>query len=217
MTLYSDAAKEYASSRWHDGTIGWFEAAGDFDAGAAYDAPPLKAWERELLGADPEPVRCCDLVGEPFDHVIDSGWLCEVHTHHTCGSTQPHEPGCGLVPLVNLTELEGWPEPFPVPVLLTERIGAGHVRVGDVLDVIHRVTVTAVDDECNVSTDDAQSSHNLHAYNVSAYLVSRPDPDMDLAASLPIDLATGWDIGAWLDVLAKVRSVGYEITKVAER
>ena len=56
MTTYSDAAKEYASSRWQDGTIGWFEAAGDFDAGAAYDAPPLKAWERELLGAAPAPV-----------------------------------------------------------------------------------------------------------------------------------------------------------------
>ena len=53
---HSDAAKEYASSRWQDGTIGWFEAAGDFDAGAAYDAPPLKAWERAMLGAAPAPV-----------------------------------------------------------------------------------------------------------------------------------------------------------------
>ena len=128
MTTHSDAAKKYAFDLARkarlDHMLGCICVTCEdeclaFDAGAAYDAPPLAAWERELLGADPEPVRCCDLVGEPFDHAIDSGWLCEVHTHHTCGSTDPHEPGCGLVPLVNLAELEGWPEPVPAPVLLT--------------------------------------------------------------------------------------------------
>lgn len=48
-------------------------------------------------------------------------------------------------------------------------------------------------------------------------LAPAPDPDADLADAMPIDLTTGWDKGAWLDVFAKVRSVGYEITKAAER
>ena len=65
----------------------------------------LKQMEHYEKAAD----RCC----APTEPVIDSGWLCEVHLHHTCGAGPGRgygcEPGCGLVPLVNLAELEGWP------------------------------------------------------------------------------------------------------------
>lgn len=41
---------------------------------------------------------------------IESGWLVEVHDEHTCAGGTPesngmHEPGCGLVPLINLAAL----------------------------------------------------------------------------------------------------------------
>jgi hypothetical protein len=86
-------------------------------------------------------------------------------------------------------------------------IGAGHVRVGDVLDVTHRVTVTGVGDECDVSTDDGLS-HNLHAYNVTAYLVSRPDPDDPILDALRV--------GGFVDAqLASLRAAGYDVVKRA--
>lgn len=46
--------------------------------------------------------------------IVDSGWLVEEVDEHTCG-TDPsghygqHEPGCGLIPAVQLDTLPGWP------------------------------------------------------------------------------------------------------------
>lgn len=50
-------------------------------------------------------VRCCTAAEE-----IDGTYLVEGHTHCTCGAGGPvgHEPGCGLVPLVDLRGLPGW-------------------------------------------------------------------------------------------------------------
>ncbi len=42
---------------------------------------------------------------------IEGHWVVEQHTHHTCGAGDGlygHEPGCGLVPLVDLSSLDGW-------------------------------------------------------------------------------------------------------------
>jgi hypothetical protein len=52
--------------------------------------------------------RCCD--SETLR--IDSGWLVEVHNHCTIGCEPPygHQPGCGLVPIVRLNNLDGWPD-----------------------------------------------------------------------------------------------------------
>jgi hypothetical protein len=100
--------------------------------------------------------------------------------------------------------------PPPGPV----RIGAGRVRVGDVLDVTHRVTVTGVGDECDVRTDDTQSSHNLHASNVTAYLVSRPPtPDADALHAIAETLTMiGIDVEDADDdapvILANLRGLG---------
>lgn len=49
---------------------------------------------------------CCP----PTVETIDGHWLVEHHTHCTCGAGGPegHEPGCGLVPLVDLRGLRGW-------------------------------------------------------------------------------------------------------------
>ena len=57
------------------------------------------------------------------------------------------------------------------------------VRVGDLLAITYLTVVTGQDDEYNISTDDYQR-HNLHAYNASARLVCRPDPDVELVESL---------------------------------
>ena len=104
--------------------------------------------------------------------------------------------------------------------LAQKRIGAGHVRVGDVLDITHRVIVTAVGDECDVSTDDGLN-HNLHAYNVTAHLVNRPDPRADLRYVLrqAIDDA---NVAAELsdteadDILNGLIDRNYDITKRAD-
>lgn len=49
----------------------------------------------------------------PTEHAaerIDGHWLVEEHDGHTCGAggEHGHEPGCGLVPLVDLRGLPGW-------------------------------------------------------------------------------------------------------------
>ena len=46
---------------------------------------------------------------------IEGTWLVEVVDEHTCGAgpgsgTGMHEPGCGLVPVVDLATLPGWDE-----------------------------------------------------------------------------------------------------------
>jgi len=49
---------------------------------------------------------------KPGEPVIDSGYLCFKVDRHTCGagpgSGAGHEPGCGLVPEVDLTTLPGY-------------------------------------------------------------------------------------------------------------
>lgn len=53
---------------------------------------------------------CCDPT--TVRERIDGHWLVEEHQHHTCGagpgSGAGHEPGCGLVPVVDLRGLPGW-------------------------------------------------------------------------------------------------------------
>ena len=60
---------------------------------------------------------------------IEGTWLVEVVDEHTCGAgpgsgTGMHEPGCGLVPVVDLATLPGWDEhltaaPSVVPEAVT--------------------------------------------------------------------------------------------------
>ena len=225
MTTHSDAAKKYAFDLARkarlDHMLGCICVTCEdeclaFDAGAAYDAPPLAAWERELLGADPEPVRCCDLVGEPFDHAIDSGWLCEVHTHHTCGSTDPHEPGCGLVPLVNLAELKGWPATTE-PVLLTAddpRIKVGALveitstkgkREGASVTYRNFVTDTPRSAWC---VDEIRDEITKGATFV--LLAEAPDPDVDVLDAMEQTEGTKSD-----EALAHLRSLGHDVVKRA--
>lgn len=49
---------------------------------------------------------CCS----ETDEFIHNGWLVERHHHCTCGDGQQgrHEPGCNLIPIVNLSEMEGY-------------------------------------------------------------------------------------------------------------
>ena len=56
--------------------------------------------------------------------VLDSGWLCEVHQGCTCGmggAGYLHEPGCGLVPIVEVQALFTEHEAFRVVI---ERVQA---------------------------------------------------------------------------------------------
>ena len=62
------------------------------------------------------------------------------------------------------------------------------VRVGDLLAITYLTVVTGQDDEYNISTDDYQR-HNLHAYNASARLVCRPDPDAELIEGVATAIA----------------------------
>lgn len=48
-----------------------------------------------------------------MNFVIAYGYLCEKVDGCTCGfggAPYGHEPGCGLEPLVQLNEIEGWKE-----------------------------------------------------------------------------------------------------------
>lgn len=82
-------------------------------------------WHRDICGWHTEVVTCGPLTqflparlvpGQPAPAVkpikerIDSGWLVEEVDEHTCGGpvNGMHEPGCGLVPLVDLSTLPGW-------------------------------------------------------------------------------------------------------------
>jgi len=212
MTTHSDAAKKYAFDLARkarlDHMLGCICVTCEdeclaFDAGAAYDAPPLAAWERELLGADPEPVRCCDLVGEPFDHAIDSGWLCEVHTHHTCGSTDPHEPGCGLVPLVNLAELKGWPATTE-PVLLT----ADDPRIRDGATVRTDFEIGSDSDSWNTDEVRLWVGGGQPVY----LLAEAPDPDADVLFALRTTMPGEYKPTPEY-VLTVLRAAGYDVVK----
>ena len=66
---------------------------------------------------------------------IEGTWLVEVVDEHTCGAgpgsgTGMHEPGCGLVPVVDLATLPGWDEhltatPAPAPSVVSDAAGLG--------------------------------------------------------------------------------------------
>lgn len=78
--------------------------------------PRLRALADEvdaIRHINPEP--CCP----GNEQRIDSGWLVEVHNHCTIGCERgyPHQPGCGLVPLVQLSNLDGWPAPPTVAAI----------------------------------------------------------------------------------------------------
>ncbi len=54
---------------------------------------------------------CCD--PSKVETRIEGTWLVDAHPHHTCdtgesGHYGAHEPGCGLVPVVDLRGLPGW-------------------------------------------------------------------------------------------------------------
>jgi len=66
---------------------------------------------------------------------LDGGWLCEVHQGCTCagwGECGQHEPGCGLIPIVKVTDL------------LAESATIERVRVLAV--TIHLLALKAVED-----------------------------------------------------------------------
>ena len=61
------------------------------------------------------PSEATDTVATPPAMRIEGTWLVEVVDEHTCGAgpgsgTGMHEPGCGLVPVVDLATLPGWDE-----------------------------------------------------------------------------------------------------------
>jgi hypothetical protein len=59
----------------------------------------------------------------PVELRIDGHWLVEEVQHHTCGAgdVYGHEPGCGLIPVVDLATLPGYAE-LPELVELRERL-----------------------------------------------------------------------------------------------
>ncbi len=207
---YSDAARDYADRLYypHSPSTVWFAAAAAFDAALATVATTA---------------TCCDSVGEPFDHVIDSGWLCEVHTHHTCGSTNPHEPGCGLVPLVNLTELEGWPA-TTAPVRLTDpddpriQVGALYAvtfRPGHEESTTYHHRITAASDGGS-SLDHVRGCVRCGAEVILLEEAPEPDPDAVIVAAITAASTIGWDDEDSRFVLADLRRAGLNIVKAGE-
>jgi hypothetical protein len=199
MTDHSNAAmawarEQYAADLRRYGHLSDGDAMTAFDAGAASVAP-CRQPERVLTTSE-------------FLRTAEDALVRDKHgTIRSIRSARVTDDG----PYVLVYD-PSWPAAAPAPGPV--RIGAGRVRAGDVLDVTHRVTVTGVGDECDVRTDDTQSSHNLHAYNVTAYLVSRPPtPDADALHAIAETLTMiGIDVEDAEDdapvILANLRGLG---------
>lgn len=71
----------------------------------------------------------------PVNLRADSGWLVEVHERCTCGGSgtpsPAHQPGCGLVPLVPLADIEGLNPAADLVSALREHASEALVYVGE--------------------------------------------------------------------------------------
>lgn len=105
----------------------------------------------------------------------------------------------------------------PADIRPGSRVGAGHVRPGDVLDITYRVTVTAVSEECDIETDDRQREHNLHAFNATGHLVHRPDPDAEAVEAIRAAMIAGPSDTSGLpyvrNILQELREQGWDLTR----
>lgn len=71
--------------------------------------------ELTVTGDPSAPSEATAAVATPPVMRIEGTWLVEVVDEHTCGAgpgsgTGMHEPGCGLVPVLDLATLPGWDE-----------------------------------------------------------------------------------------------------------
>lgn len=86
-------------------TRGWYPHPPTPAEGGGVESVESPKWV-DLFGIDPT----FDDPPEPTEYVIENGWLCEVANEHTCGTAKDgyygaHEPGCGLIPIADITPL----------------------------------------------------------------------------------------------------------------
>lgn len=172
-------------------------------------------WRPHVDSPTTPPEPCCDST----DHVTENGWLCEVHPHHTCGSTQPHEPGCGLVPIMNMTELDDWtPEPVVITPESPEWRSGAKVR-GEFADDFGAIEGTLRSDRIYYGGPDKDMEYfwGPEHFTRVLLLAEAVDPDADARRALEVSL--GLNVSGVVPesvstgILASIRGNGFDLTR----
>ena len=99
---------------WHKRRDGWW-LCDDGDVLTSGALALVANGELTVTGDPSAPSEATAAVVTPPVMRIEGTWLVEVVDEHTCGAgpgsgTGMHEPGCGLVPVLDLATLPGWDE-----------------------------------------------------------------------------------------------------------